>query len=468
MAKMALAQIDPVVGDLEGNAAKIRDFTSRAAGLGAEYVLFPAGALSGAPVGGLLDDADFMAKGEAILERLRSELNRRAILSEPFAPPALPPVGAKLRADAGRYFLGEPGERWAAGIVEAVAGRTWLAAANLVGGQDEYIYAGGSFVVDPAGNISVAARFAEDVLLFDTSAPLPAAAPPPSGDADELYRALVMAVRDYVNKNRLAGIAVAISGGIDSALVASMAVDALGSDKVHAVTLPGPFTSDATFGDAKKLAANLGIDMAEIPISECCRSIETALAPVLAGAGEDPENLTGQNIQARVRGLLLMGLANRRGLLAINSSNKSEGAVGYGTLYGDLVGGFAPLKDVWKTGVWELSRQVNRIAGHERIPASIIDRVPTAELRHGQEDRQSIPDYPVLDALMGDFIDRGKPYSELLRSGHDEAAARKALGLYYRNLFKAKQTPVGPIVTRELVLEPTGNVPFTNRFRPWA
>jgi NAD+ synthase (glutamine-hydrolysing) len=369
----------------------------------------------------------------------------------------------------------------------------WVAECNLVGGQNDVVYAGGSYVAGPDGSLAKASLFEEDMLVFDLEFPLePAArthdgALDPEGDdrtggesrfhvlerrtghpegVGELYAALVMAIRDYIEKNKLPGAAASLSGGVDSAVVLSLTVDAIGADRIRALTLPGPFTTAETLRDARILAENFGVPIMEIPIVDAYEAVRRSLEALLAEGVADPEDIAGQNIQARIRGMYIMALANRHNYLAMNCSNKSEGMTGYGTLYGDLVGGFSPLKDVWKTDVWNLARHGNALAGRERIPQSIIDRTPSAELRKGQEDRHSIPDYPILDAILGRFIDQGLPYSRIVAEGFDVDAVEKCLRLYYANAFKSQQAPPGPIVS--------GNAdgrreaqPIVNRFRPW-
>lgn len=468
MTRFALAQVNPTVGDLKGNMEKMRRFFADAKDRGAEVVVFPSGALSGKPLGGLAEDGDFMARGKVVLEALIGEFGHQAFLKEVFHSAGGPPIepGIIVRSDAERYYRGKPGEAWRLGRKYAAERKVWLAECNLVGGNDDRIYPGGSFAADPKGGILTAKLFEEDLVVFDTGAPLDQAAAIEQNDIAELYRALVLAIRDYIDKCGLPGAAVSLSGGIDSALVAALAVDALGAERMRFLTLPGPFTSPDTLADAKTLAANLGVPLLEASIVPAYETIRATLCDVLADGPDDPEDLTGQNIQARLRGLYIMALANRQGLLALNCSNKSEAMVGYGTLYGDMIGGFSPLRDVWKTDVWTLSRHANAVADRDRIPQSIIDRIPSAELRQDQEDRQSIPDYPVLDAILSSFVDMALPYSAILKKGSAPADIQKALRLHYTSAFKRQQAPLGPIVTRPIPGKGAPR-PIVNRFRPW-
>ncbi|MBR5161219.1 MAG: NAD(+) synthase, partial [Thermoguttaceae bacterium] len=251
---------------------------------------------------------------------------------------------------------------------------------------------------------------------------------------------------------------------IDSALVAALAVDALGPNRVTAVTMPSQYSSYETLRDAKLLAVNLGLKLHSLPIKEPYAAFNNVLAPVLKqfDSQRDPQNLTDQNLQARIRGVYLMALSNRTGRIVLNTSNKSEGSVGYGTLYGDLVGGLSVLIDLWKTDVWALSRWINKNAGKEIIPVSTIDRIPSAELRPHQEDRHSIPDYPVLDPIMKMFVEEEKSLEEIVAAGYNRSAVELALKLYNRNEFKRRQCPPGLYLTSCPLAQKQR--PMTNRF----
>jgi len=346
--------------------------------------------------------------------------------------------------------------------------RAWFLYANLVGGQDELVFDGGSLVLDPDGRVVARGRaFEEDLLVFDlppAGAPPAPAAPPRPADMAELHGALVLGLRDYVRKNGFEGVVLGLSGGVDSALTAALAADALGPEHVLGVTLPSRFSSTETRTDAERVASLLGLRFETLPIGPLHEEFRGRLAPLLAGATGDPEDLTDQNLQARIRAVCLMALSNKYGLLLLNTSNKSESAVGYGTLYGDMAGGFAPIKDVFKTAVWELSRWINAAAGRERIPASTIERVPTAELRPGQEDRQSLPDYPVLDPILELLVERDLPHEAIVAAGHDAAVVRRVAALVDRSEFKRRQAVLGVRVTPK-AFGKDRRVPITNRFR---
>ncbi len=495
MARIALMQLNPTVGDLENNAWLMREAYKNAMEARAAVVVFPSGALSGLPLGSLAADKDFIKAGKAYLKTLAADFHNRAFFDEIFTTISEPLIEPQLivKPTAQPYFRGSPKKSWSEGSLYAKENNVWLAVCNLVGGQDDTIYAGGSFVADPQGIIRAASLFREDMLLFDLDLPLDQNAVAKGdtiyldsiseiGDLPyyhivretrdnpesivELYRALTLSIRDYIDKNRIKGVAVSLSGGIDSAVVATLAADALGPERIKALTLPGPFTSRETLADAKQLAANLGIPIEEISIVPAYETARAALANVFAAGNRTAEDLPGQNIQARLRGIYIMALANSQGLLALNCSNKSEGMVGYGTMYGDIIGGFSPLCDVWKTDVWKLANHANELAQKERIPQTIIDRVPSAELRQNQEDRHSIPDYPILDAILRAFVDQGLPYSAILEQGFDKKDVQKAINLYYANEFKRQQAPRGPLVTKpcnERRVPP----PVVNLFRPW-
>lgn len=376
---------------------------------------------------------------------------------------------------------------------------------NLVGGQDELIFDGASFVMNPQGEIIRKAKTCEeDFLVFDLPADLPAqnaarqdpalktlapvrpmdtvalaahpaaqrpavaaAAVEPYHELAAVYAALVLGVRDYVRKNGFAGVLIGLSGGIDSALTAAIAVDALGPDNVFGVTMPSRYSSGETKDDARILAENLGIRFESLPIEGPFAAFEEVLTPVYAGAdpAKDPENLTGQNLQARIRGVYLMALSNKYGLLLLNTTNKSESAAGYGTLYGDMCGGYAAIKDVLKTEVWKLSYYVNELHGREVIPVTTIVRVPSAELRENQEDRQSLPDYPLLDPILSLYVEQDMTFDEIVAAGHDRELVRRIVRLVDRSEFKRRQSVFGPRVSPK-AFGKDRRLPVTNRFVP--
>jgi NAD+ synthase (glutamine-hydrolysing) len=273
--------------------------------------------------------------------------------------------------------------------------------------------------------------------------------------------ALELGLRDYVEKNGFRDVVVGLSGGIDSALTAALAVGALGADRVHGVSMPSRFSSEATRGDARRLAESLAIDFRELPIDETVADFEQALAPSFGGVERD---LTEENLQARVRGVLLMALSNKFGWLVVATGNKSELSVGYATLYGDMAGGFALLKDVFKTDVFRLAEHLNERAGRELIPSSIIERPPSAELREGQLDQDSLPPYPELDRVLEAYVELDRSREELLGDGFDPDVVDRALSMIDRAEYKRRQAPPG-VKLRPKAFGRDRRTPITNRWR---
>ncbi|HMO05744.1 MAG TPA: NAD+ synthase [Kiritimatiellia bacterium] len=322
-----------------------------------------------------------------------------------------------------------------------------VAYVNLVGGQDELVFDGGSFVLDARGEVVAQARtFAEDVLRVDC--PWTGHAPAPvvqSLDTAEVYAALRLGLADYVNKNGFAKALIAISGGIDSALVAALAVDALGPDRVVGVTMPSRYSSTGTLGDAHELARRLGIDFQEIPIKALHELYLAELTPRWPGR---PPDATEENIQARIRGTLIMALSNKFGWLVLTTGNKSEMATGYCTLYGDMAGGLAVIKDVPKTLVFELCRWRNaQSPGAPPIPDSIITRPPSAELRPDQKDEDSLPPYAVLDPIIERYVERDLGAASIVADGFDPATVARVIRLIDGNEYKRRQGPPGLKIT---------------------
>ncbi|MDP2234372.1 MAG: NAD+ synthase, partial [Actinomycetota bacterium] len=310
-----------------------------------------------------------------------------------------------LNISASPYHAGKGAEREEMLRERARENGVWLAYVNLVGGQDELVFDGRSVVISPLGEVVARGMaFAEDLVIadFTPGAKLGASAditPVPTMN-EEIYAALVLGLRDYMRKNGFADAVVGLSGGIDSALTAAIAADALGADHVHGALMPSRYSSAGSVEDARSLAANLGINAFELPIEEPFAAFEGVLAPTFDGRAAD---VTEENLQARVRGTLLMALSNKFGWLVLATGNKSELSVGYSTLYGDMVGGFAPIKDVFKTRVYELARWRNRDA--EIIPAATIEKAPSAELRPDQTDQDTLPPYEVLDAILQRYVE---------------------------------------------------------------
>ncbi len=317
--------------------------------------------------------------------------------------------------------------------------------ANLVGGQDELVFDGASFVLDAHGALVMQLPAFEEVLemvVFDGAKPLPGRVEPDLGQEASVYRALCLGVRDYVGKNGFPGALLGLSGGIDSALTLAIAVDALGADKVRAIMMPSQFTADISQTDAAQMAANLGVRYSELPIEPVYDRFMQTLSDEFAGQSFD---LTEENLQARIRGTLLMALSNKFGSIVLTTGNKSEMAVGYSTLYGDMAGGFAVLKDVPKTLVYRLSHYRNGLS--PVIPERIITRAPSAELRHDQKDQDSLPPYEVLDAVLEAYVEDDMSPGEIVAQGYAAEDVRRVVTLIDRNEYKRRQSPVGVRIT---------------------
>ena len=328
---------------------------------------------------------------------------------------------------------------------------------NLIGGQDDQVFDGGSFAVNPQGKIAsylpcfgeslglITARKTDDGWRLQGSI-----TKPDEGDLS-LWRCLVLGIRDYVEKNGFERVILGLSGGIDSALVAALAVDALGSDRVDAVMMPSPYTSQISLDDAAILAKNLGISLLEIDITAAMAALDGMLAHAFTKASPD---LARENIQSRLRGMVLMGISNTTGQMVLSTGNKSEYAAGYATLYGDMCGGYAPLIDIWKTRVFQLCRWRNENlpkgalgSSGAVIPKRIIDRPPSAELRPDQKDSDSLPDYPTLDAIMQGLVERNRSVAGLVAEGFDAALVKQCAKLLMRSEYKRRQSAPGPKVT---------------------
>jgi NAD+ synthetase len=317
---------------------------------------------------------------------------------------------------------------------------------NQVGGQDELVFDGGSFATCAEGDVQVqGGEFGSELIPVqvlkqaDSVVILPGEKQPLYQDEARIYQALVTGVKDYVEKNGFGGVVLGLSGGIDSALTLALAVDALGADKVEAVMMPFRYTADISIEDAEKEANTLGVKYHSIPIESVYAASESALADRFQGYEED---VTEENMQARIRGMLLMSISNKTHKLVLATSNKSEVAVGYSTLYGDMVGGFSPLKDVPKTWVYRLATYRNRDG--EVIPERVITRAPSAELRPDQKDQDSLPDYEVLDNVIQAFVEEDKSPAQIVEAfGYDEAEVRRVVGMITRNEYKRRQAAPG-------------------------
>ncbi len=350
------------------------------------------------------------------------------------------------------------GERIAATGVPAIY-------CNLVGGQDELVFDGGSFALDARRQVAMRLpQFVEALGIVDVDGPRLYAtdlAATLSVEA-EAYGALVLGVRDYIGKTGFKGAIIGLSGGIDSALTLCVAVDALGADKVHAVMMPSPYTAQMSLDDSREMIRQLGCSYDEIAIAPAMATYETMLAPLFAGL---PQDTTEENIQARIRGNILMALSNKTGKLVLTTGNKSEMAVGYCTLYGDMAGGFAVIKDVYKTLVYRLSRYRNTLCqGDPVIPENIIVRPPSAELKPDQKDQDSLPEYEVLDAIVRAYMEEDRSPREIIAAGLPEEAVRRVVRLLRIAEYKRRQAPIGIRIT------PRGfgkdwRYPVTNRYR---
>lgn len=392
-----------------------------------------------------------------------------------FAEPArsAAAAGAQLLAviNASPFHLGKSAEREATMRERVAETGLPLVYAHLVGGQDEVVFEGRSFALNADGSVAGRAPGFEEKLVFARVHHAQEAikieadiAPEKSLEAD-LWDALVLGVRDYVGKNGFPGALLGLSGGIDSALVLAIAVDALGADKVRTVMMPSPYTADISWIDARDMATRMGVRYDEISIKPQFEAFKAALADDFAGL---PEDTTEENLQARIRGTLLMALSNKFGSIVLTTGNKSEMSTGYCTLYGDMAGGFAVIKDVAKTRVFDLARWRNANdpygTGASPIPERIITRPPSAELRPDQKDQDSLPPYEVLDAIVARYMENDEPIESIIASGFARADVERVTRLIKLNEYKRRQAPVGIRVTRRSFGK-DWRYPITNKFR---
>ncbi len=413
--------------------------------------------------------------------------------------------GASLvvNVNASPYHAGKVAQREEQLAARARESGCSIAYVNQVGGQDELVFDGSSLVVDPTGTVIARAdQYVEELFVVDldpgadldvevdgavpgehgldvvhvssVSAAAPDAsfpAPPrlasPLGRWEEVFGALVLGTRDYVLKNGFTDVVLGLSGGIDSSLVAAVATEALGADRVHGVLMPSRYSSGHSVTDAEALADNLEIDRRTIVIEPAHRAFLDLLGPSVADrpSGE-ASGLTEENLQPRIRGTLLMALSNELGWLVLTTGNKSEMAVGYATLYGDMAGGFAVIKDVPKTWVFEVCRDLNDRTGREIIPETVLTKPPSAELRPDQLDTDSLPPYDVLDPLLRDYVERDLTANELVAAGHDEALVRRVVRMVDLAEYKRRQAPPGVRVTMK-AFGKDRRLPITNRYRGW-
>ena len=568
--RLALAQINSTVGDLDGNVARIVGRLREARNAGADLVLFPELAVTGYPPEDLLFRPGFLREARRAVEQVAAEatgisalvgvpwLRRdlyngcaicadgevKAVYPKRFlpnygvfdelryfqpgremfllsvgealigptvcediwqpGPPAtdLALAGAHVIANisASPFHVGKGLEREEMLITRARDNACWVALVNAVGGQDELIFDGHSVVIDEEGEVVARApSFEEALLVVDIDASTAIARrlvdarrrtlasereipdPPvvdlgepreqqgpvkpyvaePLGDLEQMRRALELGLHDYVEKNTFDDIVLGVSGGIDSALTAALAVEALGPERVHCVSMPSRYSSEATRADAKLLAENLGTSFVELPIDPIFADFTQALAPVFDGREED---ITEENLQARIRGTLLMALSNKFGWLVVATGNKSELSVGYATLYGDMAGGFALLKDVFKTDVFRLAHHLNERVGRELIPQTTIDRAPSAELRADQKDEDSLPPYAALDEVLKAYVEEDRSREELATDGFDQDVVDRAIALIDRAEYKRRQAPPG-VKLRPKAFGRDRRTPITNRWR---
>jgi NAD+ synthase (glutamine-hydrolysing) len=568
--RIALAQLDPTVGDLEGNLAKLVEAYDRADAAGCDLIAYPELSITGYPPEDLVLKPRFVADNRAALDRfaahtrecaavvgfvdadrdiynaaavcVRGEvvgtyrkrlLPNYAVFDEartftpgtdndplelyeiagvkvgvsicediwsPFGPLAEQAAGGaevSVNINGSPYHWEKDAGRERMVATRAQDAHTAIVYVNQVGGQDELVFDGGSFVVDADGVlVARSPQFVEDLAIVDlpvqavyrhrlldprgkrTEASLPVVtisteSRRPTGariespvadplDADaELYQALVLGTRDYCRKNGFTDVVIGLSGGIDSTIVAVIAADALGADHVHGVSMPSRYSSDHSKSDAQRLAENLGIDYRTISIEPAFQAYIDMLAPSFV---DRAPGLTYENIQSRCRGQALMALSNEFGWMVLTTGNKSEMAVGYFTIYGDSVGGYAVIKDVMKTRVYDMCRWVNRTRGFELVPESVITKPPSAELRPDQRDDQSLPAYEVLDPILTLYVEHDRTAGEIIELGHDPDTVRRVTRLVDIAEYKRYQTPPGVRVTMK-AFGRDRRLPITNAYR---
>lgn len=536
--RLAIAQLNLTVGDLQGNLQAIVDAAHSAAAQGARILLTTELSLTGYPPEDLLLRPSFYRRTQAALQRLcaqtadldlhivvgypkrqdgvcfntasviyrgalagcyhkhdlpnydvfdeqryftpdnrpfvfevegiRFGLNICEDLWYPYAPEAAQAAGAEvlLVQNASPFHMGKQSVRL--DVVRRRVAETGMAVvyANQVGGQDELVFDGGSFVMDEHGQcVHQMPMFETGVSVFDITressghfgyrdtcmAPL-------QDTVAQVYQTLVLGVRDYVTKNNFPGAIIGLSGGVDSALTLAIAVDALGADRVRAVMMASPYTADISWIDSRDMVKRVNVQYDELPIAACMDAFDKTLAPLFVGRAADT---TEENLQARIRGTLLMALSNKTGAIVLTTGNKSELATGYCTLYGDMAGGFAVIKDIFKTLVYQLCHYRNGLG--EVIPQRILTRAPSAELRPNQVDQDSLPPYDVLDAILARYMENDESVEDIIAAGFDAADVRKAVRLLRVNEYKRRQAPIGIRVTHR-AFGRDWRYPITSRF----
>ena len=573
--RIALAQINPTVGDLEGNVSRIIDYLQRAKRVDADLIAFPELAVTGYPPEDLLLKSQFIDDNLQALKRIQESVsditaiigfvdrkndiyNAAALIHNkeiidvyhkvylpnygvfdeyryfragvrypiyrigdawiginicediwyPEGPARIQSLaGAELilNINASPYHIGKGRLREEMLSTRAFDNRVILAYLNTVGGQDELVFDGHSLILDQEGNVIIRGKqFEEDLIIADLNfesimkkrlhtprrrqkvinpekgtvekitvsrkklSPKEKRIPvrPKSGYRtfdimEEVYTALILGTSDYVNKNGFKGVVIGLSGGIDSSLVASIAADALNAQNVNGLFMPSPYTSKGSREDAYALADNLGIRVREVPIDTIMKSYRNALKKDFSGK---PSDVTEENLQARIRGNILMAFSNKFGWLVLTTGNKSEMSVGYATLYGDMAGGFAVIKDVPKTMVYQLCRWKNDHAGRVIIPERMFTKEPTAELRPGQKDSDTLPPYSVLDPILKAYIEEDRTFEEILSFGYDVEGSRKVIRMIDSSEYKRRQSPPGIKITQK-AFGRDRRFPITNRYR---
>jgi len=389
-------------------------------------------------------------------------------LSEFFADSGKIDLLANISASP--FYAGKQGDREQIVIASARKIGCAVGYCNLVGGQDELIFDGRSMFADSEGRIAgIAQGFVEDLFIADVVPGdgsvkvrlLSPSVPISDEPLEEIYQALVLGTRDYARKNGFQKVLLGLSGGIDSSLSAAIAAAALGAENVTGITMPSRFNSPETINDAKKVADNLGIKFLTVPIEPILKEFDKELRAV---KGWDNQGIAYENLQARIRGTILMSLSNQLGALVLTSGNKSETAVGYTTLYGDTAGGFAVIKDVMKTVVYSLAEYVNMTNGRQIIPEAVINRAPTAELRPGQKDTDTLPEYDLLDKILSGYVEEDKSAQELIESGLPADTVRRVITMVDQNEYKRRQSPPGIKITQR-AFGKDWRLPITNRYK---
>lgn len=531
--RIAVAQLNCVVGDLDHNAALILDAAHRAAEQGADLLLTPELALCGYPPEDLLLRPDFHRACAHALARIAAEAPRdlAVLVGHPHASgecrynAASLIRGGRVEAtyfkmrlpnyevfDEERYFdagtqplvidvkgvqvgVNICADVWEAGAAEAAAGagaqllavlnaspyhlnkpvtREQVVAervlatgvpvvyCNLVGGQDELVFDGASFALDRRGRLAWRAPHCREhfaTVEFSAGDIVAQLLPPLTTVEQDCYEALVLGVRDYLGKNGFRSALIGLSGGVDSALTLCIAVDAIGAEHVRAVMMPSPYTAQMSLDDSRELVRNLGVRYDEVSIAPAMHTFEQMLKPLFGDVAADT---TEENVQARARMIMLMALSNKTGAIVLTTGNKSEMAVGYSTLYGDLAGGFAVIKDIYKTFVYRLCAWRN--SQRHGIPDNILTRAPSAELRPNQTDQDSLPAYEILDAIIQAYMERDESPREIIAAGFAGNDVKRVIGLLKRNEYKRRQAPPGVRVT-ERGFGKDWRYPITNRYR---